>query len=560
MQTKKMLFRTTWLGACLSSLGISAAAQNLPSGNPIDTLPLPTQLSPPQWETNTAPTLSITPRLQPVQPLEQKIQVNSVQIAGVHALPFASIAAFFEPLSGKQATIAQLAQAVTQATQAYQQAGFPLSFAYLPEQSFDNGVVRVTVVEGHINRVVLEGDSGKSEALLQAIVQPLEENKPLSQAAFERQTILLSRLEHLQVSASAAPPTTTDGGTTLILKLDRKPILFSVGADLRQGDPKAAATLTLNEPLWSGSQWQFSALLDNWNKERFASVTLNQALNAQGTRLSANFSDFKGKDNFAGDALQDTTTQQRLSVGITHPLHLSNTGSSIVGLSFFGINYKKNYDFFQNLLNLSAQEKVRALQAHWDWKKQSPSWQQSARIAFTQGLDALGADLNSSELLIENPAKLDFSRIDFDYSARWRAQSMWGVAAGIGGQASPDSLPTSERVSFGGTRYGRGYRSGEAAGDQGLGASIEANRQFVLTSKWLKSVEPYLLYEQARTWFHQANWQGQTLKSSSFGIRLSDNKHYALDLAVSKPQGDASPYNPEKKLRYSLSLVYQLGN
>ncbi len=66
------------------------------------------------------------------------------------------------------------------------------------------------------------------------------------------------------------------------------------------------------------------------------------------------------------------------------------------------------------------------------------------------------------------------------------------------------------------------------------------------------------MYEHAKTWFHASDFMGQKLRSSSFGIRLGDNRYYALDLAVSKPQGDKSPYNPEQKVRYSLSLTYQL--
>lgn len=533
-----------------------------PSGNPIDTLPQAIPLPSPDWElpAQSNPTPEVDRNLQPAYTLEQELQVNNIQISGVSALPFEDIAEIFQPLSGTRTTIAALGQAVAQATQVYQRAGFPLSFAYLPEQNFANGIVQVNVVEGHLTQAVLQGDPGKSEKLLRTMAQPMLEQKPLNQAVFEHQTLLLSRLAHLQVSASAAPPTSTDGGTPLLLQLDRNPVLFNLGADLRKGDPKAVATLTFNEPLWSGSQWQFSSLIDNWNKERFVSVTFNQALNAYGTRLSISASDFKGQDNFAGNQLQDTTAQKRLSIGVTHPLLLSNAESSVVGANLFGLNYQKIYEFPLFNLSLSDQEKVRALQVLWDWQKRQPHSQQSANLSFTQGINALGARIERSPFLEKNNAKLDFSRLAFDYALHWRAPSLWGAGFAMGGQASPHSLPTSERISFGSTRFGRGYRSGEAAGDQGLGVSFEANRLFIFKNgTWLKSIEPYILYEQARTWFHQAGWQGQKIQSSSIGLKLSDGKHYAIDLAMSKPHGDKSPYNPDQKLRYSMTLTYQFG-
>ena len=549
-----------WLcGLSTATLVSAQSSGGALAGNPLDTLP---QLAQPLNDTwkgtgNTNATLTLSRNLQSPQPLMQEVQANSIEISGVNALPFATIAAFFEPLTGQRTTIAALAQAVIKATEAYQKAGYPLSFVYLPEQSFEGGIVRVIAVEGHIQNVTLQGDSGKSQSLIEDMVQPLMAEKPLTNDTFQRQTMLLARLDNLKVVATAAMPTTTDGGTPLQLLVDRKPILFNVGADLRQGDPKAVATLTLNDPLWGGSQWQLTSLIDDWNEERFVSATLNQTLHAQGTRLSLNASEFKGQDNFAGDLLQDITTQRKVSLGVTHPLHLSQTGSTTIGATVFGLDYQKTYEFPAFNVALTDREKVRAVQAHWNWQKVGLQTQQSASASWTQGLNAWGAELERSPLLGTNEAKLAFSRLSLDYMVRWRAKNLWGLAFGAGGQTSPHTLPTSERVSFGGTRFGRGYRSGEAAGDQGLGASLEANRLFVRQAgKWLKTIEPYVLYEHAQTWFHQANWQGQKLQSTSLGLRLSDSKHYALDLAASKPHGYKSPVNPQQKLRYSLSFSY----
>lgn len=115
-----------------------------------------------------------------------------------------------------------------------------------------------------------------------------------------------------------------------------------------------------------------------------------------------------------------------------------------------------------------------------------------------------------------------------------------------------------ERISFGSTRFGRGYQPGEFSGDSGLGASAELNYQFPINQPWIKSAEPYLLYEWARTRQETSGVKGNTLKSASLGLRISDNRHYALDLAMSKPLGDRATNNPERKLRYSLVLSYNL--
>ena len=513
--------------------------------------------------TSEAPELQITRQLHPTQPASLRIQTTNIAITGVQSLPFEEIAAYFQPLSGKVVSLEELAQATAQATQRYQEAGYPLSFVYLPDQTFQNGVVQVIAVEGYTTQVQVTGDMGKSADLLHAMAQPLLEEKPLRRSTFERQTLLMSRMENLKVVASAAMPTTTDGGTPLQLKIDRQPVSFNVGADLKQGDSKAIGTLTLNDPLWGGSQWQITSILDNPSKERFISTSLRQWLTPEGTQLRVSYSDFKGKDNFGNVSLDDITHQRRLELNVSHPWVLSSQRSAIFGASLFGVNYEKNY-LYPNLgLDINDGEKVRAVQLQLNGHLTQTRTHHQSQISFTQGIDGMGAGLERSNNLNlpmqVNPAKLDFSRVALDYSVRHRLENLLGLALGVGGQYSPDALPVSERVSFGGTRYGRGYRAGEAAGDRGLGLSLEINRIFALPqSTWLKTLEPYLMYEDAKTWFETSGLPSRRLRSSSVGIRLSDSRHYYLDLTASKPHGDASAYNPDKKVRYSLSLSYNL--
>ena len=62
----------------------------------------------------------------------------------------------------------------------------------------------------------------------------------------------------------------------------------------------------------------------------------------------------------------------------------------------------------------------------------------------------------------------------------------------------------------------------------------------------------------ARTHQQNSAVASHTLKSASLGLRVSDSRYYALDVAMSKPLGDRSSNNPDRKLRYSLMLSYNL--
>lgn len=68
----------------------------------------------------------------------------------------------------------------------------------------------------------------------------------------------------------------------------------------------------------------------------------------------------------------------------------------------------------------------------------------------------------------------------------------------------------------------------------------------------------FLLYETSHSQHQTSGIKCNTLHSAILGLRVSDNRHYALDVAMSKPLGDHSIYNPDRKMRYSLVLSYNL--
>lgn len=49
------------------------------------------------------------------------------------------------------------------------------------------------------------------------------------------------------------------------------------------------------------------------------------------------------------------------------------------------------------------------------------------------------------------------------------------------------------------------------------------------------------------------------LRSVSLGLRLTNHRHYHLDLALSKPTGDMPLENTRRHWRANLTLSYRLG-
>ena len=94
------------------------------------------------------------------------------------------------------------------------------------------------------------------------------------------------------------------------------------------------------------------------------------------------------------------------------------------------------------------------------------------------------------------------------------------------------------------------------AGDSGWGAGIEGSRTFATGWAYARRIQPYLLMEAARVYSHLGTAAFSRLASASLGVRVADGAHYTVDVAVSKPLGDASPDNPRRRLRLSALVSY----
>lgn len=532
-------------------------------GNPLDQLPQARPLQP-----VLAPKTTVDVQA-PAAPAEA-VQARSVtptrfDIEGVNSIPFADVANLFAPLAGQPVTVARLVALSTEATALYRGRGHPLSFVFVPDQTFDGGVVRIVAVEGYIASVRIEGDTGAAEPKLREIAERLQADRPLTQATFERVTQLLARLPGVKVDASAALPESTDGATVLVLKVKRLPYNVSLGADLRQPTPRAVLSGVLNDPLWSGGQLSASTLIGNFEREKLLTLGYTQLVGADGLQLKTSFSSYRGYPDEQlgrGEPLERFNTNKRFELSASYPLYLSASTSLTLNGGFYAVDNIDDYRESATGGRLADDTRVRALFAQLAYADAQPDRSRTASVLIAQGLDGAGAlaEVRSNIAGLSGPgaAKLDFTRIAFDASQRDRFANQWGTGVSFGAQYSGNTLASSERISFGGPRFGRGYAAGDGAGDSGWGVGLELNRLFKFDGTWLKQVEPYVLVEAARVSTQVGTPAPEKLRSVALGARLSDSRYYSLDVAIAKPTGDAAANNPARKPRLSLMLTYQL--
>lgn len=544
-----------------------AHAQARPGSNPLSTLP---QINTPQ---QARVTVQVAPQEQQVQQLlARHLTPTKFQVEGVKSIPFDEVAQRFTPLVGKDITIGQLIQEADGITKLYQARGYALSFAFIPAQTFENGVVRVTVVEGYVATVNVTGRPGAMEPKVRAIADHIVQDRPLKRATFERYVNTFGLLPGISVKANVAPPANTDGATALDLDVQRKPFNVSMGLNTNNPGVQGLLTATENGLTSLGEQLSVSALLPKGrNNTTFLSASGSLPIGSSGLITQVTATHYRGNpvDNPGLPSIvQRTVVNDKVGLAASYPLLLDNQHSLLGTVSAYASHERDDYQNRNNGAFVGTQSQVRVLQAQLDYTRVQPDQVQKLSFNVAKAFNVLGASASGStnihDLTIGNlittqsPVSTDFVRT----GATFVQTNQWPFAIGTRlqatGQYSPDSLLTTEQISFGAQHFAAGYEPGEVSGDSGWGWSAELNRTFSPNYNYLKTVTPYVSYDMARVYLHSGMPQPNQLASVSLGLRVTDNKYYNLDLSVAKAVADAPIESPSRSPRFNAAFSYQL--
>ena len=102
---------------------------------------------------------------------------------------------------GTEVSLKDLYNVANQITQLYRSDGYILSLAVVPEQTIEDGVVRLQVIEGYIEQVDFEGAPPRQLKRLQGFADKIMASRPLNVKALERYLLLANDLGGFEVRA-----------------------------------------------------------------------------------------------------------------------------------------------------------------------------------------------------------------------------------------------------------------------------------------------------------------------------------------------------------------------
>ncbi|MFJ2680395.1 MULTISPECIES: ShlB/FhaC/HecB family hemolysin secretion/activation protein [Pseudomonas] len=552
----------------LLTLSAYAHADTLPSflnsNDTIRNLPVP-NLPADAYRPNTPQTQLPTPAASEAQPLlmDTKVTIRKLQIDGGTVYPLNDVALAFEPLIGHETNLAQLIEATRSITRRYQADGYLLSYAFLPEQRFDDGLVHVILVEGYIRDYQVQGDIGSVSSYVEKLADKLKAERPLTRKTFERYTTLMGAIPGVTLQAQVPPPGTTDGGTHMQITASRKPFTTSMSLNqASRGGTQALLTATSNSQTAMGEQLSVSGLFPPGDdKEHYYRAAYSQFVNAEGTQLVLSGERYRADPGTnlqlgGGFELKPHQAIDRFSIGLSHPLIASPTESLTLGTRFYGVDQKTRYQLVGFPQRFDIETNLRAVAFEGDWRKADADQLRILSAGLYQGIDGMGAKTRSD--LEGLKPDLDFFRLRL---SGVQSNKLFGNVQGVLSGAlywSDDTLPDSERATFGGQNFGRGYPDDQGSGDKGWGMAYEVNYSYNRAGEWVRILQPYIVFDRAKTWFNDQPIKGNNLSSAAVGLRFGDAKYYNIALEAAKPMSDEALDSLNRQPRYTLSFSYQL--
>lgn len=464
------MLRSSLIVAALLATGQNAYAQQPPAAGQLQQIP------PALVPQRPAPDIRIERPEAPMDAVAEgaRIRVDTLRVTGATLFTEAELVAATGFTPGRNLTLPELRNAAAQITRFYNSRGYVLAQAYLPAQDVVDGAVTIAVVEGRYGAIDLRNQAGVPDALAGGLLSGLNRGDPVAIAPLERRLLLLSDIPGVVVHSTLSPGAEV-GSSDLTVDLTRAPrISGSLEADNAgnryTGAYRFGGSINLHNPTGLGDLLSLR-LLASTEGLAYGRAAWQAPLGAATVGVAYTHMQYDLGREFS--ALDAGGTADIFSVFASYPLIRSRTAN---------LNALASLDakFLSDEIGLVSQvsdKEIRAL---------TVGLRGDSRDGFGGGgWNAGSLSWTSGELDIESPLERaadatsarsqgGFNKLQYAVSRLQTVSGPLSVYGSLRGQVATDNLDSSEKMELGGAYAVRAYPEGEAYGDEGYVATLEA--------------------------------------------------------------------------------------
>ncbi|UCV05447.1 ShlB/FhaC/HecB family hemolysin secretion/activation protein [Dechloromonas denitrificans] len=474
------------------------------------------------------------------------------------------------PSLGPGRTAADVEKARAALEAAYQQSGYLSVSVVVPEQSVADGVIRLQVIEGQVERLKVSGNRYTARSDLRAEVPALAAGSVPHFPTMQAELAQASRSPDRRVTPLLRPGVRPGTMEVELAVEDELPLHGNVELNNRQSPDTSPLRLEAGIRYANLFQKQHSAGLnyvvapENPDEVSVLAAFYNAPLSA--TRSLSTFVQHSNSNiatSFGSTVLgKGTTFGARFSQTLPQPAGIANFFHSLsLGMDF------KNLAESQNALGADKKDtplRYTPLVAQYTFSNFGESGEFTGNLSLVVNLntssrrvDCQGVDMDQFECR-RAYARAGFSvvRGDLSYSKRLLG---WEGMSRLDFQISSQPLVSPEQILAGGMDSVRSYYEGETAGDAGwrLRGEIKTPTLIAFGDLGLRAIG---FVEGARLWLNSP-LPGQTsefsLASAGFGLRLKGEKGGPLLVVDAGQALKAGPRTEKGAQRVHVRLGYE---
>lgn len=456
-------------------------------------------------------------------------------IDGNTVLQNANIENAVYPYLGPAKTIQDVEKARSALEQAYQNSGYLTVNVSIPEQEVDNGVVRLLVTEGEVERLRIKDSKYTSHAALKSRVEAFEEGKVPHFPTAQAQLDSVNRTQNRQVSPILRPGKSPGKVEVDLQVQDKLPLHGSLELNDRYA-PSTSRT-RLNGSLRYENLWQkdhsiglsFQTSPEDFNEIKVFSGTY--VIPRQNGDYFAMYAVVSDSDIAAVGDVNVIGRGEIVGARYIHPLKGMNQFYHSVTL---GLDYK---NFRESIVLLGADTTINSPVSYlgfslgYDGTIQAESSQTQVNFTLTAAPRGLGNTDEEFSYRRQN-AKPNFAYLRSEIKHLQRLPYDWSLQARMTAQLSSVALIAPEQFAIGGVDTVRGYLESSNLGDNGVQASIELRSpsfkkliKHQNVADALKDIYLFTFYDAGVVKVYNApnSQSSQHVSSAGLGIKLKTN-------------------------------------
>jgi hemolysin activation/secretion protein len=404
----------------------------------------------------------------------------------------AALPALTAPFVGKQRSYEDLVNAAGAVTRYLQrEMGFYLGYAYLPEQTPTDGVIRIAVLEGRLDEVVLNWPERMplERSVVEAYLARLKPGEILRVRDVERIVFLVNDLRGITARFEVKSGRTPGTASLVVTPQPENRVVSRAEIDTSgsrySGVTRASWLSTISSPLGRGDGLVLNALTTTTRGLMFGLAGYTLPVGSDGLKIGASLS-----------VVRYELDREEL------PLGLTGDAATVTVYSLYPVIRSRNLNLFALVSLDGKQFDDRTETTGLEARKRATDLQLSVSgdvrdDLLTGGVNTYELSLIHGRITASRPLPADIAPT---YSlVRANASRLQNLAsnrlllyASLKGQLATKNLDSTEQFQLGGPDRVRAFAPGEGTGDTGLVLSLEL--RYLPPEDWFGRVARELVF------------------------------------------------------------------